>query len=483
MSNIENQNVVGENNEKLEVTNPETINQPSSETIPSETVEQANEPAKDSNSGNASDETAPKVAPPIEQSEEEKARIAAEAKKRAEEKQKQFDADFSKIKEAYEKGDTIEAKVISRIKGGLRLMYNDIPLFLPTSHFGIRRNPSEEELAAVIGTNMQVHIHEISEDEDKRKTIIVSRKKILLDNIWNKIKVGDIVEGTVSSVASFGIFLDLGGIEGLIHISRLSQQHVESTKDFAKRGDKMQAVVIEIDKENNKIALSRKELEKSPWEGIEQKYPVDSVVKGIVRRFTNFGAYVEIEKGLDGLVRLSELSWTKRIKNPADCLQIDNEYEFKVINASEEKKTLHLSLKRLTENPWQSIKEKFVPEKLFNGVVKQVLAQGCVVTVEEEVDGFMPRSKMKNLLRNNRIPFHVGQAIEVLISDVSVEEESMILEPNPEYFNTAISVENKPKPKERRPAKEVQTEKSEGGFSIADLLPESITESLLDNNK
>lgn len=483
MSNLENQNVVGENNEKLEVTNSEIINQSSSEGLPAETVEQVKEPASEPSSEKASDETAPKVEHPIELSEEEKARIAAEAKKRAEEKQKQFDADFSKIKEAFEKGETIEAKVTNRIKGGLRLMYNDIPLFLPTSHFGIRRNPSEEELTAIIGSNLQVHIHEISEDEDKRKTIIVSRKKILLDNIWNKIKVGDIVEGTVSSVASFGIFLDLGGIEGLIHISRLSQQHIESTKDFAKRGDKMQAVVIEIDKENNKIALSRKELEKSPWEGIEQKYPVDSVVKGIVRRFTNFGAYVEIEKGLDGLVRLNELSWTKRVKNPADCLQIDNEYEFKVINASEEKKTLHLSLKRLSENPWQSIKEKFVPEKLFNGVVKQVLAQGCVVTVEDEVDGFMPRSKMKNLLRGNKIPFKVGQAIEILISDVSVEEESMILEPNPEYFNTAISVEHKSKAKERRPAKEVQTEKSEGGFSIADLLPESITESLLDNNK
>ncbi len=483
MSNIENQNVVGENNEKLEVTSSEIINQPSSENLPAEPVTQTNEPAKDISSGSASDETAPKVEHPIEISEEEKARIAAEAKKRAEEKQKQFDADFSKIKEAFEKGETIETKVTSRIKGGLRLMYNDIPLFLPTSHFGIKRNPSEEELTAVIGSNMQVHIHEISEDDDKRKTIIVSRKKILLDNIWNKIKVGDIVEGTVSSVASFGIFLDLGGIEGLIHISRLSQQHIESTKDFAKRGDKMQAVVIEIDKENNKIALSRKELEKSPWEGIEQKYPVDSVVKGIVRRFTNFGAYVEIEKGLDGLVRLNELSWTKRIKNPADCLQIDNEYEFKVTNASEEKKTLHLSLKRLTENPWQFIKEKFVPEKLFNGVVKQVLAQGCVVTVEDEVDGFMPRSKMKNLLRGNKIPFKVGQAVEVIISDVSVEEESMILEPNPEYFNTAISIENKPKPKEKRPSKELQTDKSEGGFSIADLLPESVTESLLDNNK
>ena len=183
MSNIENQNVVGENNEKLEVTNSEIINQSSSEGLPTETVEQVKEPAKEPSSEKASDETAPKVEHPIELSEEEKARIAAEAKKRAEEKQKQFDADFSKIKKAFEKGETIEAKVTNRIKGGLRLMYNDIPLFLPTSHFGIKRNPSEEELTAIIGSNLQVHIHEISEDEDKRKTIISPVRSCIARNL------------------------------------------------------------------------------------------------------------------------------------------------------------------------------------------------------------------------------------------------------------------------------------------------------------
>lgn len=481
MSNIENQNLISENNEKLEVTNQNDLIQNNSNSLESSQNNESfaqNEPVDKKSEEN----TAPKVEKIDLPSQEEQARIAQEAKKRAEEKQKQLDADFAKIKEAFAKGEPIEVKVNSRIKGGLRVMFNEIPMFLPTSHFGLRRNTSEEELTSMIGQNIKVHIQEISEDEDKRKTIIVSRKKILLDTIWDKIKVGDIVEGTVSSVATFGIFLDLGGIEGLIHISRLSQHHVESTKDFAKRGDKMQAVVVEIDREHNRIALSRKELEKSPWEGIEQRYPVGSIVKGVVRRFTDFGAYVEVEKGIDGLIRLNELSWTKRIKSPADVLKIDEEAEFKVINVSEEKKTLHLSIKQLTENPWNEIKEKFVPEKLYNGVVKQVMPQGCVVTVEDIVDGFMPRSKMKNLARGKKLPFKVGQAIEVLVSDISVENESMILEPNPEYMNTAISLEHKEKPN-KKPEKANQNETSTGGFSIADLLPQSIAETLIENNK
>jgi|YNPMSStandDraft_1061717.scaffolds.fasta_scaffold00310_22 small subunit ribosomal protein S1 len=483
MSNIENQNQNSENNEKLEVTNQNSLIQETSNS-PEQSAQVEVNVQNEQIELKGGDDTAPKVEKIDLPSEEEQARIAAEARKRAEEKQKQLDADFAKIKEAFEKGEPIEVTVNSRIKGGLRVMFNEIPMFLPTSHFGLRRNPSEDELTATIGQKIKVHIQEISEDEDKRKTIIVSRKKIILDSIWDKIKVGDIVEGTVSSVASFGIFLDLGGVEGLIHISRLSQQHVESTKDIAKRGDKMQAVVVEVDRENNRIALSRKELEKSPWQGIEQRYPVGSVVKGIVRRFTDFGAYVEVEKGIDGLIRLNELSWTRRIKSPADILKISEEVEFKVINVSEEKKTLHLSLKQMTENPWNEIKEKYVPEKLYNGIVKQVMPQGCVVTVEDEVDGFMPRSKMKNLARGKKIPFNVGQAIEVVISDISVENESMILEPNPEYMNTAIALEHKEKEKHsKKQSKSEDTVSSTGGFSIADLLPESITESLLDNSK
>lgn len=481
MSNIENQNPAIENeiSQSISQTNEQNnqINEPINSAI--------NNPPEQENPINSDSPVniAPKSDPQSEPSAEELARIAAEAKKRAEEKQRQLDADFAKIKQAYENGQPIEVKVTDRIKGGLRAMYNDIPLFLPSSHFSVKRTPSETELTSAIGQTIKVYIHEISEDEDKRKTIIVSRKKALLDEIWDKIKVGDIVEGTVSSVASFGIFLDLGGVEGLIHISRLSQQHVSSTFDFARRGDKMQAVVIEVDRENNRIALSRKELEKSPWAGIEQRYPVGSNIKGIVRRFTDIGAFVEVEKGIDGLVRLGELSWTKRIKNPADVLKINEETEFKVINVSEEKKVLHLSLKRTTENPWPQIKEKYVPEKIYNGVVKQIMPQGCVVTVEDEVDGFMPRSKMKNLPRGKKIPFKVGQAIEVMISDVSVEEESMILELNPEYFNVAISVEHKDKPKDRaqQKVKDNQNDKTGDGFSLADLLPETVAETLLGN--
>ncbi len=431
---------------------------------------------------------APVAEPSNTQNDEEKAKVAAENKRLAEEKQRQFDESFAKLKQANESGEAIEVVVNSRIKGGLRVMFDDIPIFLPTSHFGSRRNPTEEELTESIGKTLKVHIHELSEDEDNRKTVIVSRKKAIGSEVWSSIKVGDIVEGPVSSIASFGIFLDLGGIEGLIHISRLSQVHVEDTKAFAKLGDIMKAVVVEIDQERNRIALSRKEFEKSPWEGVEAKYTVGTNVKGTVRRFTDFGAYVEVDKGIDGLLRVAELSWTKRIKHPSEVLKIGEEIEVQVISISEEKNTMHLSYKRMQANPWEGIKDKFVIGNAFNGTVKQVMPQGCVVTIEGEVDGFMPRSKMRQLPRGKKIPYNIGDKIEILISDVIVEQESVIIEPKLDESEIAQAERSRdserPQGKRREPKQpQVTTETPSGSFSLSDLLPDSMKETLIDQTK
>lgn len=496
MSNIENANetVINEQIEETKNLNTEAVAETPAiepEAVKEEVVESTPSEAPAAATESVKPEVQVADAPVAEvanaQSEEEKAKIAAENKRLAEEKQKQFDESFAKLKKANDNGEAIDVVVKDRIKGGLRVMFDDIPIFLPTSHFGLRRNPTEEELMETIGKTLKVHIHELSEDEDNRKTVIVSRKKALSSDVWSTIKVGDIVEGPVSSVASFGIFLDLGGIEGLIHISRLSQVHVADTKSIAKRGDVMKAVVIEVDQEKNRIALSRKELEESPWKGIENKYPVGSNVKGIVRRFTDFGAYIEIEKGIDGLLRVAELSWTKRVKHPSELLKVGEEIELQVINISEEKNTMHLSLKRILTNPWEEIKNRLEIGKLFNAVVKQVMTQGCVLTIEGEVDGFMPRSKMRQLPRGKKIPYSIGETIEVLISDVVIDQESVILEPKLEESEIYVETEEnneRPQNRRREPKKpQPQTETPSGSFSFSDLLPDSMKETLIDQVK
>lgn len=336
---------------------------------------------------------------------------------------------FEELKSIKENNSELEVKVIGRIRGGLRVIYNDFPMFLPASHFSLKRNPSEEELQEAVGNTFKVNIHEIQEEENGKRAVIVSRKDILTGDFWSHIAVGEKVQGKVSSVANFGVFVDLGGIEGLIHISRLSQIHVNNPADLFKKGDAVEAVVVDIDREKNKIALSRKELEESPWKNLEQEISAGSIVKGIVRRLTDFGAYIELKPGVDGLLRTNEISWTKRVKKPSEVLTVGQEVNVAVMVVSEEKQTVSLSLRRIEENPWPTLAEKYPVGKELEAVVAQVVNQGAVLSLDSEIDGFMPRSKMRDVMKGKKIPYTVGDKVNVRISDIIPDDETVILEP------------------------------------------------------
>jgi small subunit ribosomal protein S1 len=276
---------------------------------------------------------------------------------------------------------------------------------------------------------MMVTVHDMQELGEGRRAVIVTRKNMLLDEFWNNIKVGDKVSGRVSSIPSFGVFLDLGGVEGLIHVSRLSQVRVDSPASVARKGEIMEAVVVELDREKNRIALSRKELEESPWKNAETEFAVGSRHKGIVRRLTDFGAYVELKPGIDGLLRNSEISWTKRVKKPADVFKPGTEIECEIVSFNAEKEALSLSFKRTTPNPWNELLEKYPVDSEYNGLVVQVMPQGAIIEINDELDGFMPRSKMRNVLKGKRIPYQTGERISVKIADIVPAEESLILTP------------------------------------------------------
>ncbi len=399
--------------------------------------------------------------------------------KEEEKEEKTVNPAFEELKAAKENNDIIEVEIKARIRGGIRAMYKDIPVFLPSSHFNLRRNPKEEELTSSINTNVKVQVHEAQQDEKGRTTVIVSRKSLIEQEFWSNIKEGDIVEGTVSSIANFGIFLDIGGFEGLIHISRLSQIHVDNTKKFAKKGDTMKAIVVECDREKKRIALSRKELEKSPWEGVAEEFQEGTICKGIVRRLTDFGAYVELKPGVDGLLRTVEISWKKRVKSPSDVLKPDQEIDVYIMSVSEEKQTVGLSLKRATENPWEGLEEKYPVNSQSKGTVLQVNQKGAVISVNDEVDAFMPRSKM-NLARGKKIPFAEGDQVDVFIADVVPAQESMILSlGNPE--------EQKNDSPRQAPAKQAvnkykDPDNSGSSFSFGDLLSDISKKKLIDKD-
>ena len=346
----------------------------------------------------------------------------------------QIDQDMlDKLKQIKESHTIIHAKVEDRVNGGLRLNYEGVPIFLPISHFSFLdvNQLSEEDLIRTVGDFLEVEILEVNDDAPAHKrNIIASRKNVIENKFFHELKVGTIVEGTVSSIPSFGVFLDLGGIEGLVHISKISRKHIDDPHTMFKKGDKVKAVVYGIDPEKKKISLSIADLEKSnkPNINLAEKYPVNSIHKAIVKRFVDFGAFVELEEGIDGLIRNPELSWTQRVNNPKEVLRPDEEIQVQVISINPEKNLISLSYRNTLENPWTEIEKNIKIGDLKDGIVKQIRPEGAILTVDNNIDGFLPKSRMKNTVRNGKIPFKNGDTIQVKVADVIAAQHSLIFE-------------------------------------------------------
>ena len=385
---------------------------------------------------------------------------------------------FAELKQKRESMESIEVLVKSRIKGGFRVVYQDMPMFLPISHFSLKKTPPEAELQDAVGTKQIVLVHELQEFDGGRKAVIVTKKPLLRQKFYSNLKKGDKVKGIVSSIAPFGVFVDLGGIEGLIHISRLAQIRVEDPSSIVKKGQEIEAIISKIDEENDKIGLSRKELLESPWKGIAEEFSPGTQHKGIVRRLTDFGAYIELKPGVDGLLRTPEISWTKRIKKPASVFSQDQEITVEVLNVSEEKQTVALSVKKTLPNPWPEMKEKYPIKSEVKGIVSQVMPQGIIATINDEVDGFMPRSKMRDILRGKKIPFQVNDEIDVVIADLVPEEESLILAPV--IDESMIEAARQRKSSRSRKGSQ-DTSKAQAGITLLDLISDSEKKNLIES--
>jgi small subunit ribosomal protein S1 len=440
-------------------------------------VESTEEPKAEAPKEETKAEEAPSEEAPAEEKKEETSEDDAKSQR-----QKYFEELYSEMEGYHQAKSVVEVTVKARIRGGLRVHYKDLQMFLPASHFTLKRTPTEEELHEAVGKAINVQIHEIQEYDEGRKAVIVSRKNLLMNEFWGSINEGDIVEGKVSSVANFGVFVDLGGVEGLVHISRLSQVHVKDPNDLYKKGDDIKVVVVELDKEKNRIALSRKELEESPWKNVEQDFAPGTRCKGIVRRLTEFGAYVELKPGVDGLLRNAELSWTKRIKKPSEILSPDQEIEIEVLAVSEDKHTVSLSYKKTQPNPWPEIPAKYPVGTEIEGLVAQVMPQGAIVSISDEIDGFMPRSKMRGMLRGKKIPFQPGDKVEVIIADLNPDEESLIL--TPKVDEDSVQEERPRRERPRGGGKKIDPANNAEGntsFSMGDLLSEKAKEKLMNS--
>ncbi len=293
------------------------------------------------------------------------------------------------IIETKKEGDIVSGKVIRRIKGGL-LVDIGVPVFLPASQVDIRR---PGDISRFIGKEIESKILKI---DIENRNIVISRRKLIeeerrssKETILNEIEVGQLRKGVVKNIADFGVFVDLGGLDGLLHISDLSWGRISHPSEVVKLDEEIECIVIGFDKENEKISLGLKQKTSSPWEDVEQRYPIGSRVRGKVVNVMNYGVFIRLEDGIEGLVHISEMSWTKRLNHPSEILNLGDEIEVIVLSVNKERQEISLGLKQTETNPWAVASQKYPAGTIVTGKVRNVTNFGAFVEIEEGVDGMI----------------------------------------------------------------------------------------------
>lgn len=340
-------------------------------------------------------------------------------------RQKEWNAILAKHKE----GDVVSGQVIKKIKGGL-LVNIGVNVFLPASQVDIRRPQSIDEY---IGKTIECKILKIDE---QRRNIVVSRRKLIEDNraalkakLMAELEVGQIRKGVVKNIAEFGAFVDLGGIDGLLHITDMGWHRVTNPHDVVKIDQELEVYILHIDREKEKIALSLKHKTPSPWQNIEEKYPIGSRHVGEVVNIMPYGAFVKLEPGIEGLVHISEMSWVKRIADPKEVVQIGDKVEVQVLNINHDKKEISLGMKQCQSNPWDEVAKKYPPGTIVSGVVRNLTNYGAFIEIEEGIDGLLHVSDM-SWVRKVSNPSEVvqkGQTITCQVLSVDQERKRVAL--------------------------------------------------------
>jgi small subunit ribosomal protein S1 len=295
--------------------------------------------------------------------------------------------------------------------------------------------------------------------DDEKKRIALGLKQLQphpWDALSSEIKVGDKVKGKVVVMADYGAFLEIApGVEGLIHVSEMSwSQHLRSAQDFLKVGDEIEAVVLTLDREERKMSLGLKQLKNDPWENIETKYPIGSRHTAKVRNFTNFGVFVEIEEGVDGLIHISDLSWTKKIKHPSEFTQIGADIDVEVLAIDKENRRLSLGHKQLEENPWDVFETVYTVGSVHEGTIVEMFDKGAVVALPMGVEGF---ATPKHLVKEDGSQAQVGEKLNFKVIEFNKESKRIILS-HSRIFEDEARAE---KAKERRATRAPRAPKAE----------------------
>ena len=280
----------------------------------------------------------------------------------------------------------------------------------------------------VVELDQKINVVILDFDDEKRR--IALGLKQLTPHPWDALdadlKVGDHVKGKVVVIADYGAFVEIQpGVEGLIHVSEMSwSQHLRSAQDFLKVGDEVEAVILTLDRDERKMSLGIKQLREDPWESIEAKYPVGSKHNAKVRNFTNFGVFVELEEGVDGLIHISDLSWTKKVKHPSEFTQVGAQIDVIVLDIDKENRRLSLGHKQLEDNPWDVFEAKYTVGSIHEGKISEMLEKGAVVSLEENVEGF---ATPKHLVKEDGSQATLGETLQFKVIEFNKDSKRIIL--------------------------------------------------------
>jgi small subunit ribosomal protein S1 len=337
---------------------------------------------------------------------------------------------WEKIREAYEEGTAVPGVLTRKIKGGVTVDLMGVDAFLPGSQIALRRVPNIEDL---IGETYDFKIIKLNK---RRRNIVVSRRVLLeadrevkREKLKKELEVGQVRRGVVKNITDFGAFIDLGGMDGLLHITDMSWGRVGHPSEVVSIGDELDVKVLDIDWERERLSLGLKQLQPYPWTDVDKKYPVGSRVRGRVVSITNYGAFIELEKGVEGLVHISEMSWTRNVRHPSKMVTLGDEVEAVVLKVDPQEEKISLGMKQIEEDPWHTLPEKYPIGTRLAGKVRNLTSFGAFVEIEPGIDGLVHISDMSWTKRIQH-PSEVvrkGDDVEVLILGVDADNKRISL--------------------------------------------------------
>jgi len=336
---------------------------------------------------------------------------------------------WEELENAYNEGRGVEGRIVGKVKGGFKVDVG-VPGFLPGSHVEIR--PSRN-LDRFIGTTDRFAILKFNR---ARGNVVVSRRVLLekerdtlKQEILKVLEEGVILEGTVKNITGYGAFVDLGGIDGILHISDMSWGRISHPSEIVQVGQKIQVVVLKFDTEKERISLGMKQLTPDPWHTVAEKYPVGARIQGKVISLMDYGAFVELESGVEGLIHISEMSWTRKVAHPSKILQVGQQVEVAVLNVDPGHRRISLGLKQIMANPWEAAKEKYPVGTVVKGPVRNITEFGIFVGIEEGIDGLVHISDLhwNKKIKHPSELYKKGDIVEAKVLGVNVENERFSL--------------------------------------------------------